>query len=408
MKNKKLTPYSKAMALVLKTALPVSSVKVSLKKAAGLVLRKAVKSDRPLPPFNRSAMDGYAVKCADFKNGSANLKVIGVLEAGSSWKGRLKRGESIKIMTGAPVPDGAEAVIKVEQSRRSGNNVELTQPRIEKWLNIHRKGADCKKGELLLEGGSLLAPGAMSVAAAVGQTNPTVTRKIIVTVITTGSELVPAHRKPAPSQIRESNSYLLMSRLAGISWVKAGYAGTVRDDPNKFRRVITGAIKKSDMVIVTGGVSMGDTDYTYRVLNQIGVKEKFHKAAIRPGKPLWFGKKGRTLVFGLPGNPVSVAVTFHEFAMPALRKMAGLDGGAILPVSITLPLAGPVKKKHKLREFRVASIVNGGRAVAVVSSYQGSGDFVSAAKSDGVIVLPEQAKQLKAGEPVEFHPWKNF
>lgn len=408
MKNKKLTPYSKAIASVLNTASPVSSVEVALKKAAGLVLRKAVKSDRPLPPFNRSAMDGYAVKCADFKNGSANLTVIGVLEAGSQWKGRLKRGESIKIMTGAPLPDGAEAVIKVEQSRRTGSEVELTQPRIEKWLNVHRKGADCKKGELLLDSGSFLTPGAMGVAAAVGQTNPTVTRQIVVTVITTGSELVPAHRTPSPSQIRESNSYLLMGRLAGISWVKARYAGTVRDDPEKFRQVITGAIKKSDLVIVTGGVSMGDTDYTYRVLKKIGVKENFHKAAIRPGKPLWFGKKGGTIVFGLPGNPVSVAVTFHEFVMPALRKMAGISDGGALPMSVTLPLAAPVKKKHPLREFRIASLVNGGRAVAAVSSYQGSGDFVSAAKSDGVIVLPEQAKELKAGTFVEFHPWKNF
>ena len=406
MKNKKLTPYSKAIAMVLNSASPLTSVKVSIKKAAGMALRKPVRGDRPLPPFNRSAMDGYAVKCSDFKNGSAKLKVIGVLEAGSLWKGRLKKGQSIKIMTGAPVPDGAESVVKVEQSSRFGDNVELTQPGIEKWMNVHRKGADSKKGELLLSSGSFLTPGALAVAASVGATTLTVTRSINVTIITTGNELIPPHRKPKPSQIRDSNSYFLMGRFGEISWAKAAYAGTVSDDPVKFRKAITAAIKKSDMVIVTGGVSMGDSDYTYRVLNEIGVSQKFHKAAIRPGKPVWFGSKGKTLVFGLPGNPVSVAATFHEFVMPALKKMAGLSDADALPMSVTLPLSKAVKKKHDLREFRVSVFANGGTSVEPVATYQGSGDFVSASKSDGVIVLPELAKELKAGTLVEFHPWR--
>lgn len=394
------------MKLVLNSAFPLNKTKVSLKKAAGMVLRKPVRGDRPLPPFNRSAMDGYAVKCAGFKNGSARLKIAGVLEAGSEWKGRLKKGESVKIMTGAPLPDGAEAVVKVEQSRRVGNDVELTEPGINKWLNVHRKGADSKKGQLLLESGSFLAPGALAVAASVGAATLIVTRRINVTVITTGNELIQPHRKPKPSQIRDSNSVYLMGRFSGIGWAKASYAGTVIDDPKKFRKAITGAIKKSDVVIVTGGVSMGDSDYTYRVLNEIGVSKKFHKAAIRPGKPVWFGSKGKTLVFGLPGNPVSVAATFHEFVMPALKKMAGLSDGDALPMSVTLPLSQPVRKKHALREFRISVLANCGKSVEPVASYQGSGDFVSASKSDGVIVLPESARELKIGTLVEFHPWK--
>jgi molybdopterin molybdotransferase len=407
MKNKKLTPYSKAIAMVLNSASPVSIVKMPLKKAAGLVLRKPVRGDRPLPPFNRSAMDGYAVKCADFKNGIAKLTQAGVLEAGSIWKGRLGKGQCIKIMTGAPLPDGAEAVVKVEQSRPSGNEIELREPAVGKWLNVHRKGADSKKGELLLKKGSLLTPGAMAVAASVGATTLAVTRRITVTVVTTGSELIPPEKKPTPSQIRDSNLYFLISRLSEIGWVKAASGGIVKDDPDKFKKAITGAIAKSDLVIITGGVSMGDTDYTHRVLKEIGVIKKFHKAAIRPGKPVWFGTEGKTLVFGLPGNPVSVAVTFHEFVLPALRKMAGLSGGDARSASIRLPLAKPIRKKHGLREFRVGIFTDEGGAVAAVSSYQGSGDFVSASKSDGVIVLPEKERELKAGEPVEFHPWKN-
>jgi len=406
MKNKKLAPYSKAIAMVLDTTPPLNSVKVSLKKAAGMALRKPIRGDRPLPPFNRSAMDGYAVKCADFKNGTARIAVAGVLEAGSQWKGRLKKGYCVKIMTGAPLPDGAEAVVKVEHSRRVGNNVELTEPAVKKWLNVHRKGADSKKGELLVDKGSFLTPGALAVAASVGATTLTVTRKINVTIITTGSELVPPHRKPKPSQIRDGNLFLLMGSFSGISWANASYAGTVSDDPEKFRKAVTGAIKKSDMVVVTGGVSMGDSDYTCRVLDEIGVSKIFHKAAIRPGKPLWFGIKGKTLVFGLPGNPVSVAVTFHEFVLPALKKIAGLSDGDAMPMSVTLPLSQPVRKKHDLREFRISAFANGGKSVEPVASYQGSGDFVSASKSDGVIVLPESARELKAGAPVEFHPWK--
>ena len=406
MKNRKLTPYSKAIAMVLDTTPQLNSVKVSIKKAAGMALRKPIRGDRPLPPFNRSAMDGYAVKCADFKNGVAKIIVAGVLEAGNEWKGRLKKGEGVKIMTGAPLPDGAEAVVKVEHSRRAGNNVELTEPDIKKWLNVHRKGADSKKGELLVDKGSFLTPGALAVAASVGATTLTVTRKINVTIITTGSELIPPHRKPKPSQIRDSNSFFLMGSFSGMSWANASYVGAVSDDPKKYRKVITGAIKKSDMVIVTGGVSMGDSDHTYRVLNEIGVSQKFHKAAIRPGKPLWFGIKGKTLVFGLPGNPVSVAATFHEFVMPALKRMAGLSGGDAMPMSVTLPLSQPAGKKHGLREFRVSVLSNGGGSVEPVAGYQGSGDFVSASKSDGVIVLPESAREMKTGAPVVFHPWK--
>ena len=394
--------------MVLNFASPLTSVKVSLKNAAGMALRKSVRGDRPLPPFNRSAMDGYAVKCADFKNGTASLKVIGVLEAGKEWKGRLKKGEAVKIMTGAPVPDGAEAVVKVEQSRRFGKDVELTEPGIKKWMNVHRKGADSKKGELLIDSGSFLSAGLLAVAASVGATTLSVTRKINVTIITTGNELVPPHRKPKPSQIRDSNSFFLMGRFASVSWADAKYAGTVIDEPVKFRKVITDAIKKSDMVLVTGGVSMGDSDYTYRVLNAIGVSKKFHKAAIRPGKPLWFGSKGKTLVFGLPGNPVSVAATFHEFVMPALKKMAGISDVNALPMSVTLPLSKSVKKKHNLREFRVSVLSNSGKSVEPVATYQGSGDFVSASKSDGVMVLPESSKELEAGTPVEFHLWKNY
>jgi molybdopterin molybdotransferase len=177
----------------------------------------------------------------------------------------------------------------------------------------------------------------------------------------------------------------------------------VKDDPRRLKTVLEAALRNSDMVLLSGGVSMGDADHTPAVLKALKVKNIFHKSAIRPGKPLWFGIRGETAVFGLPGNPVSVGATFHEFAFPALRKMAGMAGPGVR--AVFLPLASPAKKEHPLREFRVARLEKGGAAVAPVESYRGSGDFVSAALSDGVIVIPEDRREMPAGEIVEFHPW---
>lgn len=403
MKKQKLTPHSNALALVLKNVRAIKTVKVKLKNAAALVLRQGLKADRNIPPFNRSAMDGYAVKSVDIKNGSARLVCVGVLEAGEEWKRKIKRGECLKIMTGAPVPLSADAVIKVEQSRADGKNVELKEPSIAPYLNIHRMGADAKKGELLMEQGVDLTARNMAVAATVGAVDLKVSETIKVTVITTGSEVIDPSKKPKPSQIRDCNSSHLIGRLHAFKWIKPKFAGIVKDSRDKFKSAVKKAISSSNVVLVTGGVSMGDFDYTHKVLAELKVRNIFHKAAIRPGKPVWFGLTGNTLVFGLPGNPVSVAVTFNEFVLPALRKMAGFANP--LPRSLILPLSKKVKKKHQLKEFRIARFEKGGAAVAPVTGYAGSGDFISASRSDGLIVLPEDRKELDAGEPVEFHPW---
>lgn len=403
-KEKELTSHSEAFSLVLENVGKVPKTEMALSRAVGFPLRKSIRADRPLPPFNRSAMDGYATRSSDFKNGRANLHIAGELPAGGEWKGNLTKGECVKIMTGAPVPQGADCVVKVEQSCRSGSMVDLAQHGIKPWLNIHRKGADAKKGQILLEKGRSLSPLGVAVAGSVGAVMPEVSRKIKVTVIATGGELLSPESGPKPYRIRDANSPLLMSRLAVRSWAEPKFAGIVKDAPRKLEAVIKKALGASDVVLTTGGVSMGDADCTHRVFASLGVKQIFHKVAIRPGKPVWFGVFGKTAVFGLPGNPVSVAVTFHEFVVPALKKMAGFSNTA--PATITLPLADDVTKKHGLREFRLAVIEQGGAKVAPVSSYQGSGDFVSAAKSDGVMVLPEAQKEFKAGALMEFHPWE--
>ncbi len=306
-------------------------------------------------------------------------------------------------MTGAPVPGMLDVVIQVEQSRLSGGMVELAGPGVCKFLNIHRMGADAKKGALLLKKGAVLSPRNIAVASSVGAVRLAVSRPIRVAVVSTGRELVPAAATPSPSGIRDSNSPFLMARLKTIPWINASFAGIVKDDPRKLETILAAALEKNDMVILSGGVSMGDADHTPAVLERLRVKNIFHKSAIRPGKPIWFGTSGKKAVFGLPGNPVSVGATFHEFALPALKKMAGISDPHVRV--LYLPLGATAKKSHPLREFRVARLVDGGAAVSPVETYQGSGDFVSASQSDGLIVIPEDRCEMPAREIVEFHPW---
>lgn len=403
-KKDKIISHAEALALVLKSVRKVGVEKTSFKKALGRVLRGPIKADRQLPPFDRSAMDGYAARVSDFKSGRASLRCVGSLEAGAGfWPETLKKGEALKIMTGAPAPAGADAVVKVENSKRAGETVFLLDPKISKWSNIHRKGSDAKRGRTLVEAGTLLNPLHAAVSASVGATTLTVSRKIKVRVISTGTELVAPERNPKPYQIRDANSSHLLSRLTLSGLVEAGLGGRFSDDPKALTAGLKNAIKNNDLVIISGGVSMGDSDHTSSVLRGLGVRKIFHKCAVRPGKPVWFGVKGGCFVFGLPGNPVSIAVAFFEFVLPALRKMAGMANPN--PRSIRLILSSDVRKGNSLTEFRVARITPDGR-VEALKGYGGSGDFVSAGRSDGVIVMPEEAKEIKGGSEAEFHPWE--
>jgi molybdopterin molybdotransferase len=401
MKDEKLMPHRVALEAVLRTVKQIGTENVKLADSAGRVLRTPIKADRPLPPFNRSAVDGYALRIADFHNGKALLDCIGILEAGNIFKKRIKAGEALKIMTGAPVPEGADAVIKVEHSERTGNNVELEERNLNKWLNVHRIGSDAKKGETILDKGVVLNPLHLSVASSVGATNLSVSRLIKTSVISTGTELVPTGKKPKPFQIRDGNSAFLIARILSTGLAEARFEGVIPDDLQKIKNAIRNSLAISDMVIISGGVSVGDSDFTGEAFEQLGVKKIFHRCAMRPGKPVWFGVKGNKTVFGLPGNPVSIAVAFHEFVLPAIKQIAM---SYPMPKALFLPLETEIQKRHSLKEFRVALITKTG-AVEAVKSYGGSGDFVSSSKSDGIIVIPENSNKIKAGTTVEFHPW---
>ena len=437
-KETKLIEFEKALSAVLKNVPAVGTESLKLSSAVGRVLMENIKADRPIPPFNRSAMDGYAVRFSDFQKGQTLFTVVGTLEAGREWKGDFKKGEALKIMTGAPVPLGADMVIKVENSRivngvvglssvgskkrlntgapvplgadmvikvenskRGDDKVELAETKPAKWLNVHRQGSDIKKDKTVLRKGKLLRPADIPTASSVGAATLKVSKQIKVSVITTGSEIVSVEKKPKSYEIRDSNLAFLRATLQSMPSISASYAGPLKDDPALFKRNLIKEISKSDLVIVTGGVSMGDSDYTYRVLEELKVKKIFHKCAIRPGKPIWFGLQGRCAIFGLPGNPVSVMATFHEFVLPALKKMS--CASEVMPNSLRSPLISALSKKHGLREFRPALLSNEG--VVSVGGYKGSGDFINASLGNGFVVLPEEKRDFPVGESVEFHPW---
>ena len=405
MKLSTLTSVEKAHDLIAARCKAVDVERVSLAKATGRILCESVRADRPIPPFNRSAMDGYAVRSGDFTDGKAELVKVADIPAGTEWDGRIGKGQCASIMTGAPVPKGADAVVKVEQTKTCGDRVLLEEPKVEPCHNIHRHGADARKGQVLIAPGRPIGQGEIGVASSVGAHEFNVSRRIDVGVLSTGREVVRPSATPTPYQIRDANSPTLLSALAMLPWCRGHRFGIAPDSEKPLERLIRKALDRCDVLLVSGGVSMGEFDLVPDVLSRLGVRQAFHGIAIRPGKPLWFGaSKAGKLVFGLPGNPVSVRVSLREFVTHALRRMAQFADP--IPPALTLPLAEDFRKKHDLTAFSLGRIATGPSSTQVEPvPHEGSGDFVSAALSDGVFVVPADTKSVTAGELVEFHAW---
>lgn len=405
MKLSSLISVEQAHGLIATRCKKVDVERVPLAKSIGRVLCEPVRADRPIPPFNRSAMDGYAVRSADFVDGKAELTKVADIPAGTEWDGRLGKGQCASIMTGAPVPKGADAVVKVEQTKTGGDLVLLDEPKIEPWHNIHRRSADARKGQVLIAPGRPIGQGEIGVASSVGAHGLKVSRCIDVGVLSTGREVVQPSVTPTPYQIRDANGPTLLSALAMLPWCRSHSFGIAPDSDKPLERLIRKALDRCDVLLVSGGVSMGEFDLVPDVLSRLRVRQSFHGLAIRPGKPVWFGaSKAGKLVFGLPGNPVSVRVSFREFVTHALRRMARF--AEPIPPALTLPLAEDFRKKHDLTAFSLGRLATGPSGTQVEPvPHEGSGDFVSAALSDGVFVVPAERKTVEAGELVEFHAW---
>ncbi len=388
----------KALQIVLKNGKRLLPKKVKLENAAGLCLAEDIKSDLNMPPFNRSAMDGYAVIANDI-NPPVDLDVIENIRAGYNPKKRVGRGQAAKIMTGSVVPKGADAVIKVEETKPLDNDSKVRILKgTKKGANIARKGEDVRVGNVVLRRGTRIRAQEAGILASVGSGNVKAYSTPSIGIISTGDELVEITRKPKPWQIRNSNSYSLAAQARQIV-PDVEILGRVNDNEKEIMKLIKRGLRK-DILILSGGVSMGEFDLVGGVLQDVGVKIFFEKVALRPGKPTVFGKKGDKLVFALPGNPVSTFVTFELFVKPCIKKMMGFTsyGHPIMHAE----LEREIKIKKKRREYRPALLSQAGTGWKVsLVDWHGSGDLFSTTKANCLLIVRESVEKLNAGDMVE-------
>jgi molybdenum cofactor synthesis domain-containing protein len=374
----------------------LSSESIALADALARVLAEDVAADCDLPPFDRAQMDGYAVRAADTANEPARLTIVGEAAAGRGWTGFMKTGEAVRIMTGAPVPKGADSVQKVEVTSEHSGVVEITEA-ARPGQFIVRRGSETKAGEVALRAGEEITAARMAVLASFGYAAVKVVKRPRVAVLATGSELVPVDAQPGADQIRDSNSYSLgaYAQAAGALVERLPLAG---DDLGSLQLEIGEAAARSDALILSGGVSMGVYDFTKAALHALGAEVFFERVSLRPGKPTVFARLGPTLVFGLPGNPVSVSVTFNLFARTALRAMQGCPEAALLEEWAVLErgVKGAVERESYL-PIRLRTDETG-RLLAEPLKWGGSSDFVAFAHATALVIVPEGIAHVDAGE----------
>lgn len=396
-----MTSIPQALDLIFSFAKSFGTEEVSIHDTFNRVLAQDIFADRDYPPFNRSAMDGYAVIASDFTKPDTELKLIERLLAGGVATQKVVSGTCIKIMTGAPVPQGADAVIRVEDTVENANIVTFHISSVKPKQNIATQAEDARKGDLILKKDIVLSATEVSVLAVAGKSKVLVYTLPEISIVSTGNEIVPVDSAILPHQIRDSNSYALKSFLKSYS-ISSVNTVHVADDKIKLTETIKNNLNK-DMLILSGGVSKGDADYVPEVLNSLGVKEIFHRVKIKPGAPLWFGvMPSGGVVFGLPGNPVSVQVAFKVFIEPFIRRCFNME--AIQP--ILLPLFNDKLKKTKFTEYFPVKLTNKNNVTGLVSTkMNGSGDISATMGSNGIAVHREEIETIKENDIVEFYFW---
>jgi molybdopterin molybdotransferase len=387
-----------ALHLVLERLPRLGAEMVPITRARGRVLAQPVRSPRDVPPFRNSAMDGYAVRAADVTGASVErsvtLRVLETVGAGAVPSRDLSPGTAIRIMTGAAVPDGADAVVRVEDTRDAGEDVEI-RGAVPPGANVRNPGEDVRRDEELFTPGRILRPADVGLLASIGTAVVRVSRRPRVAILATGDELVDLGQAPGPGQIVNSNAYTLAAAVEESGGAPL-VLGIIRDRPEEIRAAFTEACR-SDVVLSTGGVSVGSFDYVRRILFELGYEERFWKVAQKPGKPLTFGFCGQTPVFGLPGNPVSSLVCFYVYVVPALRTMSGWEK-VFLP-NVEATLADEIAKANGMTEF-IRCALEGApeRYSARSTGTQSSGVLKSLALGDGLIVGPADQAVLRRGE----------
>lgn len=397
-------PFELALGQILAAIQPIhGSETVAIKQALNRVLSKDLVAPMNVPPAANSAMDGYAISSADIPaNGTRQLQLMGTSMAGKPYKGTVPAGNCIRILTGAVIPDGTDTVIMQENVSVSDEAITI-DARSVKGENVRVAGEDCKKGELLLHAGTCLYPAVLGLVASMGIASVQVSRKPRVAVFMTGNELRPPGDPLEVGQIYDSNRYTLYGMLTRLG-VDIIDLGIIRDDRQAIEDAMLTAAGSADAIITSGGVSVGDADLVREIIEKLG-SISFWKVAMKPGRPLAFGKVKDAWMFGLPGNPVSTMVTFYQFVQPALKKMMGQTPSD--PITLMVNCNSILKKRPGRLEYQrgILSRDNSGQLVVSRTGAQGSGILSSMAQANCFIVLPVENDGVMAGDQVEVLPF---
>lgn len=388
-----------ALEILLKNVPARKTERVSFKQSPGRVLAEDITATSDIPPFNRATMDGFAVRAADTRNAPVDLILGGEARAGGGIPESLKPNEAIAIMTGAPVPDGADAVQIVEVCPVSPceSKVTIMEP-VESGDNIAPRGREAMSGDVIIKAGRVVGPPEIALLATFGYTEVSVYVNPTVAILATGDELVEFSETPRPDQIRNSNTYCLSAQLRFLG-IAADCIGIARDERNDLRKKIQAGLER-DVLIITGGVSMGEYDFVRDVFKELGVEILFSKVAIKPGKPTVFARKENKLIFGLPGNPLSSMITFECFVRPVLGRMCGMNQPELHRAHGTL--VEDVRQTPGRTAFLPARIewTSNGWSVRPIS-WKNSADMVGFSGANATIIFPGESSLLSRGETVE-------
>lgn len=368
--------------------------------ALNKVLSEDIYSKDSLPPFDKAAMDGYAIKSEETMEASKELpgrfSIIDTIKAGDFYRDELKSGEALKIMTGAPLPKGADAIIQIENVKTEGNSL-FVYERVEKYKNVIKCGEEIRSGEIALTKGSLIRPFEIGLLASLGYSKIQVYKSPVISLIITGDELVDIEEELKVGKIRNSNEYALIALIKNLGLEVISF-GLVKDDKEVLREKLAEALKLSDIVITSGGASKGDYDFVEKVLIELGAEMKFNSVAMKPGKAVGFTKLQNKLIFSLPGNPLAAITTFQEFVIPSCDKFRGKKTHIdIFPVI----LADDYNIKKGRTKYIYVNIqkVNG-LYYGYKIGWQGTSGLAAVIKANGVVVVHEGKERLKSGEIV--------
>ena len=389
-----------ARALVLAEASPLPSERRALSEVLGGVLAQGLTAPHDLPPFDNSAMDGYAVRAADVSRAAdfpVTLKVVDTVAAGGLARAEVGTGEAIKIMTGAPLPRGADAVVEVEATEpRDGTVVVLRE--LESGENLRRAGEDVRRGTPVLAAGDVVGPAEIGLAASLGFPFLEVHHRPRVAIVATGSELVEVSQELAPGQIRNSNSYTMEAQCRQLG-IEAERLGIAPDEYEATRALLERGMTY-DVLITSGGVSVGEFDFVKEVQDDLGVERRLWRVAMKPGKPLVFGVRDGCLVFGVPGNPVAAMVSFELFIRPALLRLMG-HRRILRPLHRAVMHEDLVNRYGRVHVVRVRAWREGDTWHASSTGPQGSGILKSMVNADGLVFVPSDTEGIRAGDTVD-------